>query len=42
MSIIHKPGPDLYITDWLSRQSHAENRDEKLAGLLLSINAIDV
>ena len=25
--IIDKPGPDLYIADWLSTQNHKENKE---------------
>ena len=25
-----KPGSDLYITDWLSRQNHSENKDREI------------
>ena len=39
--IIYKPGPDIYIVDWLSRQNNAENKDGETAGMQLRINAID-
>ena len=38
--IIYKPGPDLFIVDWLSRQNHSENKDEEIPGMQLSIKAI--
>ena len=28
--IIYKPGPDLFRADWLSRQNHMENKDDKI------------
>ena len=31
--IIHKPGLDLFIEDWLSRQDHKENEDAKIPGI---------
>ena len=40
--IKNKLGTDLYITDWQLRQNDAENRDEEIAGLHLSINATDL
>ena len=38
--IIHKPGPDLYIADWLSRNNHAEDRDQEIIGMNKNVNAI--
>ena len=40
MRIIYKPGPDLFIVDWLTRQNHGENKDKKMLIMWLSINAI--
>ena len=34
------PGP--YTANWLTRQNHEENKNEKTAGLQISINIIDV
>ena len=28
--IIYKPGPELFITDWLSKYNHMENKDGKI------------
>ena len=39
---MYKPGPDLFIADWLSRQSHKENKNEEISGMHMNINAIDV
>ena len=38
--ITYKPGPDLFITDWLSRQNHTENKDAEMPGMQLNIDAI--
>ena len=36
MRIIHKPGPDLFIADWLSRQNH----NAEIPRMQLHINTI--
>ena len=41
MHILYKPGPDLYIADWLSRNHHVENKDWEIAGLNVSMLAIN-
>ena len=38
--IIQKPGPDLFIADWLSRQNHTENKDAEILGKQLHIDTI--
>ena len=38
--IIYKPGLDLFIADWLSRQNHKENKDAEISSMQLSIDAI--
>ena len=38
--MLHKPGPQLYITDWLSRHNHETNRDEEITGMGITINTI--
>ena len=35
--IIYKPGPDMYIVDWLFQSKHTENRDQEVTGM--NINA---
>ena len=35
---IYKPGPHLFIADWLSRQNH---KDNKITGMKININAAD-
>ena len=42
MYILYKPGPDLYMDDWLSSQSHTEKKDKEIEGMKLSINAISL
>ena len=39
---IYKPGPDLCIKDWLSRQNHHKNKDEEITGMTLNSNVIDI
>ena len=38
--IIYKPGPCLFIADWLSRQKHKGNKVEKMTGMQVNINII--
>ena len=38
--IIYKPGPDVFIADWLSRQNHKENRDKEIPDMQLNVDAI--
>ena len=38
--IIYKPGPDLIIADWHSRQNHKENKDEEICGMQFNADAI--
>ena len=40
MCIIYRPGPDLYIMDWISCNNYAENRDQEIAGMRANVNAI--
>ena len=40
MKIIYKPGPDLFIADWLSTQKNIENKDAEIPGMQLNINTI--
>ena len=37
--IIYQPGPDLFITDLLSRQNHKENKDTEMPDTQLNIDA---
>ena len=38
--IIYKPGLDLYIADWLSRNNDTEDRDQEIIGMSINVNAI--
>ena len=38
--IIYKPGPDLHIFDWLSRNNHIENKDQEITGMTIYVNAV--
>ena len=40
MRIIYKPGPDLFILDWLSRQNYNKDKDVEILGMQLGISAI--
>ena len=40
VGIIYKPCLDLYITDWLSRNNHTEDKDQKITGMNTNTNAI--
>ena len=31
--IIYKPGRDLFILDWLSRQNHSKNKGKEILGM---------
>ena len=38
--ILSKPGPELYIADWLSCHKHGENKDQEISGMHIhTINA---
>ena len=40
VKIIYKPGPELFVADWLSRQNHNKNTDAEIPHMQLGINAI--
>ena len=40
VKIIYKPGPDLFIADWLSREHHKENKDGEITGMQLNVDVI--
>ena len=42
MHILKKPGPDLYIADWLSHHNHIVNRDQEISGMNISIYVINI
>ena len=35
--ILYKPGPELYISDWLCHNSNTENRDQEITGMNVNI-----
>ena len=42
VSELYKPGPDLLIADWLSRQNHKKKKQyDVILGMKININAID-
>ena len=36
-----KPGPQLFIADWLSRLNNETNRDKRIPGMCITINVIE-
>ena len=38
--ILYKPGPDIFITDWLSQCNHKEGKDELLQDMDIRVDAI--
>ena len=41
VKIIHEPGPDLLISDWLSRQNNKADKDEVIAGMQVNVNTVE-
>ena len=41
MLILYKPGPELYIADWLSYHNQAGNKDQEMSGMNISIHTIN-
>ena len=39
--IFYKAGPELYIVDWLPYHNHAENRDQEILDIIMSIHMIN-
>ena len=37
--IIYKPGPDLYIADWLSQYNYTKNRDQEITDMNINVYA---
>ena len=33
VQIMYKPGPDIFIADWLSRHNHIEGKDKPIEGM---------
>ena len=40
VQVIYKPGPDIFIADWLSRYNHDEGKDQLIKGLELWVDVI--
>ena len=40
VQIIYKPGPDIFIVDWLSRHSHTEGKDKPIKDMDVWVDAI--
>ena len=40
VQIIYKPGPDIFIADWLSRYNHIEGRDKPIKDMDIWVDAI--
>ena len=40
VQIIHKPGPDIFIADWLSRHNHIEGKDKPIKDMDIQVEAI--
>ena len=38
--ILYKPGPEIFIADWLSWGNHKENKDEVIHGMDIRVDAI--
>ena len=40
VQIIYKPGPEIFIADWLSRHNHMEGKDKPIKGMDIQVDAI--
>ena len=40
VQIIYKPGPEIFIVDWLSRHNHAKGKDKAIKGMDVWVDAI--
>ena len=40
VQIIYKPGPEIFIADWLSRHNHTEGKDKPIKGMDVWVDAI--
>ena len=38
--IIYKPGPEIFIVDWLSRHNHTEGKDKPIKGMEIWVDVI--
>ena len=41
VSILYRPGPDLFITNWVSGQNNKENKDDEIPSMKINVNVID-
>ena len=37
---LYKPGPEIFIADWLSQHNHKENKDEAISGIDVQVDAV--
>ena len=37
-----KPEPDIFIADWLSRHNHIEKKDDKIPGMDIMVDAVQI
>ena len=37
---MYKPGPDIFIADWLSRNNHVEGKDKLIEDMDIQVDAI--
>ena len=42
IGIIYKPGPEIFIADWLSQHNHKENIDKAINGLDIRVDVVQV
>ena len=40
VQIIYKPGPEIFIADWLSRHNHVEGKDKPIKDMDVWVDAI--
>ena len=40
VQIIYKPGPEIFIADWLSRHNHTEGKDKTIKGMDIQVDTI--
>ena len=40
VQIIHKPGPEIFIADWLLRHNHTEGKDKPIKGMEVQVDVI--
>ena len=40
VQIMYKPGPDIFIADWLSRHNHVEGKDKLIEDMDIQVDAI--